>query len=1101
MVLNRPSAGRACLLLGIVAGFAIPDAKGQTLFFEDFEGGSDGTFITASPYLWTAQGAYNVNIRNSALQDVDPDGLAVCGHCSDWGKVHLYTKNIGQTLPNSGVYAVSFQMYALTGSNGGNSAHWSSVGFRSSTGIANGDTFAGGVLLTVNDLDNGTRNWNFDPRHVTNGGSSGYDFAQGAFFEENVTAKIVFDMDNNETWATITGPTGSETSTKYPILNNADLDEVALYWGMFNHGSYTADPADVDDIRVQAEIPVVPATRMTVPDTVGLYFESEENEEYRLQHALDPVSAIWLNFGPVITGNGNVMSFHDPAGANADRMYRLRLGMAAPPALGNLILNQPYTYWPTPDYYQSADPGDITQLTDGQTFYGANMWVNPATAGWGEGVNIPAVILFDLGELASLSNLKFYSAGGGGAGVWEVGIRVFTSLDGQSFTFADEYVAPPPPDPLPTDRYGIILQVPLNNTLARHVAIVPMPVEPITFIFVDEMELFGSIPPDPGANAPTGFSITGSTAQELQQVLQGGLRASLYLEDLFASIDNHLPVWPEPQASDQANDMDSFRNRIFDEYQTFDELRLEMTENHRVRAAQVYGGNSLVWEVVPDEDFTMLSYPAVLSPPQTATIHTVVNALEATALGAANLTSSAQSLSVVVSGGGAGAPQITPRVAHFVQSTYARYTPDPLLLTDGSFSIPSGESRIIWLLAESTGATPGTYEFTATVTIGSDVHMIPFCVQLHNVTLTTTTPISTGNWSDLNEGVFPGADAVRDSMLDHRMTMGAASAQALPLKDGMGNVIRPVQSDFTKLDQYLAFHSAFDQVSWFYAFDQHSSRPHRDWFGPAGWMSQEFRDIFGEWLTNFVGHVTAQGRSYNEWYFQMFDETLANEVAQLCSLIKSIDPNVRVNCTSAHATTGAMAHFVAAGMDIFNHHAPLIEYNNAPSGYPTLRSGGRELWLYGAADAKFGGGRERDPLEFFRYMHWTAYHHGAVGVHFWNMVVNNGGASIWGPDNQSQDYWPMVYPNGMAYPALPTGISTSEEAIPSRRWEYVRMGIEDYMLLDLAQQKIDALGGGGAAFQTQLDNLVMTVLVNRDDDRNLFRQKRKELVELVETIP
>ncbi len=263
----------------------------------------------------------------------------------------------------------------------------------------------------------------------------------------------------------------------------------------------------------------------------------------------------------------------------------------------------------------------------------------------------------------------------------------------------------------------------------------------------------------------------------------------------------------------------------------------------------------------------------------------------------------------------------------------------------------------------------------------------------------------------------------------------------------------------------------------------------------------QFRDIFGEWLTNFVGHVTAQGRSYNEWYFQMFDETLANEVAQLCALIKSIDPNVRVNCTSAHATTGAMAHFVAAGMDIFNHHAPLIEYNNAPSGYPTLRSGGRELWLYGAADAKFGGGRERDPLEFFRYMHWTAYHHGAVGVHFWNMIVNNGGATIWGPDNQSQDYWPMVYPNGMAYPALPTGISTSEEAIPSRRWEYVRMGIEDYMLLDLAQQKIDALGGGGAAFQTQLDNLVMTVLVNRDDDRDLFRQKRKELVELVETIP
>jgi hypothetical protein len=82
----------------------------------------------------------------------------------------------------------------------------------------------------------------------------------------------------------------------------------------------------------------------------------------------------------------------------------------------------------------------------------------------------------------------------------------------------------------------------------------------------------------------------------------------------------------------------------------------------------------------------------------------------------------------------------------------------------------------------------------------------------------------------------------------------------------------------------------------------------------------------------------------------------------------------------------------------------------------------------------------------------------------------------------------------------PDDVRTAKTVIPSRRWQHVRMGIEDYMLLKMARERIDSLGDDGAAYRRQLDELVRTVLTNRVSDRGVFRSKRRELVELVEEL-
>jgi hypothetical protein len=95
----------------------------------------------------------------------------------------------------------------------------------------------------------------------------------------------------------------------------------------------------------------------------------------------------------------------------------------------NLILNRPYAYWPHPEFHDCKDDADTTQRTDEVTKYTGGMWMFPITVGWAEGVDVLVIIHFDLGDEATVDELVFNSCGGGGAGVVQIGLRVYVSLE------------------------------------------------------------------------------------------------------------------------------------------------------------------------------------------------------------------------------------------------------------------------------------------------------------------------------------------------------------------------------------------------------------------------------------------------------------------------------------------------------------------------------------------------------------------------------------------------------------------------------------------------------------------------------------------------
>ena len=763
----------------------------------------------------------------------------------------------------------------------------------------------------------------------------------------------------------------------------------------------------------------------------------------------------------------------------------------------NLIGGRSYTCCPNPNYALCTDEDDAIQLSDGVSRSG-KIWVQKSCVGW-YGADAGVVMLFDLGETGTLSSLRFNTVGGGGADVNYPGLEVYVSLDGERYVLAGESSAPPVP---PKDKWTTHvrqIEVPLKGINGRYVAIRAFPPKFYLYVFVDEIEIVGQTPARGDVSVPALSTIvSASGAKGLQEALAAKRDMVMLVGSLTAPIERHIGCWPAAAAAGQHEDLKQFQQRAIVESENYKALRAGFTERHRVRAGEVYDAKTLVWEIVPDEQFTMLSLPEVLTPSQSSSIHTVINALEAAAFGAANLSETERPLEVSVSGHVPGAPAITPRIARFfVTGNAKKHVPDALIANDCPQVIPPGESKLVWLGVEGRDAMPGIYKYDIEVKIGDQVHRSPLQVQVHNITLSENTPLGTANWAYLDTGEKPLYREVRDSMLDHRITIGAAGhAGCFPKIDAQGKMLQPMQVDFTALDKLLAFHKDFPQISMYLPFNYIVRKQNSRRFGEAQWGSSGFDERFGEWLTRLVEHIKASGRDYNEFYFQLIDESVDPKVGELCKLVRSVDPNVRVMITShSDASAETLTGMVESGMNVFIHQG-MPGYDNAPSGYPLFSSGeGRELHLYWAGDRRNYHGRERDPLNIYRLMHWRAFRHKATGVHFWNMLQDR--VSGWA-DNVT--YWPFVYTNQENDPDVPADVETAEKVIASRRWEYARMGIEDYMLLKMAQEKIESLGTSGTSYQQKLDEIVKTVLTSRAEDRYLFRAKRRELVDLVEAL-
>ena len=136
--------------------------------------------------------------------------------------------------------------------------------------------------------------------------------------------------------------------------------------------------------------------------------------------------------------------------------------------------------------------------------------------------------------------------------------------------------------------------------------------------------------------------------------------------------------------------------------------------------------------------------------------------------------------------------------------------------------------------------------------------------------------------------------------------------------------------------------------------------------------------------------------------------------------------------------------------------------NGSPEVMAALRKSGKPIVPYRCAENK-----RFWPAQDYRLWSWQLYQQRADGMFIWTYLAG--------------DAWKgRSWDGGMVF-------SGNGDIVPSRRWELLRMGLQDWLLLDKAAK---------SGHEKIVDKLVTRVLASTSDATTM-RQARQDLVNLL----
>lgn len=195
------------------------------------------------------------------------------------------------------------------------------------------------------------------------------------------------------------------------------------------------------------------------------------------------------------------------------------------------------------------------------------------------------------------------------------------------------------------------------------------------------------------------------------------------------------------------------------------------------------------------------------------------------------------------------------------------------------------------------------------------------------------------------------------------------------------------------------------------------------------YMSPQFRRLFKEILSRMVSEWLAAGLTYEDFALQSIDEAHGRQVQQVIDttpLIRKVDPKVRVGMT---IMTGlAELKKMAPHVDVWINRNGAIWGGEQAAFFAAERAGGKPIWSWNMPCTP-----KSKPLTQFRTYGWraTKFDFDAIGFFL---------------------YFGLVY-----QPQRPGG------GFATRHWEAWRDGVEDYQLLRILRDEIDAAERRGAA--------------------------------------
>lgn len=753
----------------------------------------------------------------------------------------------------------------------------------------------------------------------------------------------------------------------------------------------------------------------------------------------------------------------------------LTAAVAAAGPAENLARGNAYTLFPQPNYRHCTDPGDTTQLTDGQTT-DSYFWTQPGTVGW-QTVQYAAITV-DLGRVEPIGGVSLRTAAGRAGVQWPGAIRILTSEDGKTYRNAgdlvelDHKVNGPWPE-----EYAIRRLVTTKlRTRGRFVRFLVLPGPGSPYTFVDEIEVLRGpaelLQGEPGGEAVgdmkdlfARWRIESGVRRRFEADVAGIRRAirtaELDNESVRAGLLKQLDAAAAAlRASSVATD------------KTFRAV-LPLNEAHgrlfAVQAAlwKAQGRPELLYWVPPTWDPVD---PYAVPPKQSfgeIEVHLMHGEHRAVAVNLANSTQNP--IRVMINAAGprrSAAGYLSPDGVQWTDTSAGRAVAAAMhdawyIEQFATVTVPPGLVRQLWVdnyfhnrpaNRRFSRIADGEHSGVLTVSSRLDYDLnIPIRLHFYPLDFPKQTTLMLGGWTYSNGGGRYGITpdnrkALVGHLKEHGVNAPWASSSVMARYEFSDD--GKLELDTQELDEWIAEWPDAKRYHVFLSIGDYS-RPAARKFAGAEIGTAEFDRRVGTWISAWVRHLKGKGVGPNRLALLLHDEPHeGTDVGPLVAWAKAIhaaEPDVLVWEDPTYRDPGKAPPELFEAADVLCPNRPMWLAQGEAFGrfYLDQQQRGRELQLYSCS----GPAKLLDPYSYYRLQAWHCWQIGATGSFFW-AFGDNSGASSWNP------YL------ARAGPYTPLFID-QQTVTPGKHMEAIREGVQDFEYLVMLRKAVEQAKAAG----------------------------------------
>lgn len=730
------------------------------------------------------------------------------------------------------------------------------------------------------------------------------------------------------------------------------------------------------------------------------------------------------------------------------------------PDLGeNLALGKPYTMEPRPTYSYCTDPGDVTQLTDGEYTEG-HFWTRPTTVGW-TGTALRYVSI-DLGADLPIRGVSFNAAAGVAGVQWPQSILIFVSLDGQSWHQVGDLVKLHlQHSTLPADGEYAVRRI-WTGDLRTHGRYLQLAIEPTgPYLFTDEIEVFR------GEDAWLAEALPGDPLPSVQSALEQRRLTRLLAEQFRRDLDavrEDIAALPAPARA-------RFEARATALALAIDETEappvegfiaiLPMTPVH----AEIFALQAEVWRAQGKAELRLWDQHrwdplAPAAEPEGAggaavEVAMMSNEYRADVFNITNASDRDQRLRLRIAGlpGGDNPDYVTVhRVEHvgtrWFTSVAAALPEAERVGDDWQIDVPRGMTRQVWVAINRPDLEAGTHAGRIELTSAAGfAAQVPISLRIYPLRFPDETTLLVGGWSYLDlPNYYGGTPENRDALVQHLREhyVNAPWATGGSVMSGRfddeGNTIEAPNT--ARFDAWVEL---FPEAKMYMVFAAVGNA-----FDGAAMDTQIFANKVGAWARFWSEHMEELGKRPDQLALLLVDEPHSREQYEtILAWARAIEAAAPGIVTWEDPTPSEpdplLTEMMAAVDDLCPNRRQFMSRGPwSDELIAQMQAEGKRIWLYSCD----GPARRFDPFSYYLMQEWHAFDLGAVGSNFW-CFTDTGGVSCWNE-----------YPAPGAGPYCPSYIDDTS-VTTAKYMEAIREGIEDYEYLTMLRARVTELQGRG----------------------------------------